>query len=100
MVAIKQDTVRMWLKDVPVDKVFWCSDGKVLGNLKELASALGGMGEEIYQHHVSGDKNDFSKWVRDVIGDVTLVNELKKAKTLTTAARCVKGRLERLQARA
>ena len=99
MVAMKKDTTRTWLKDVPKDKVFWCSDGKVLASLKELASALGEMKEETYRHHVSGNKNDFSKWVREVIGDSALANELNKAKTLPAAARSAKSRLEWLQVR-
>jgi len=100
MLAKKKGINRMWLEDVPGDKVFWCADGKVFRNLKELASALEGMREEIYRHHVSGDKNDFSKWVSDVIGDVTLADELKKAKSCATAARRVKERVELLKAKA
>jgi hypothetical protein len=98
--AVKQDIIRMRLEDVPGDKVFWCSDGKVIKNLKELASALKEMTEEIYLRHANGEKNDFSNWVRDVIGDVTLAYQLKKAKTRVTAARRVKDRLEWLKAKA
>jgi hypothetical protein len=98
--AVKQDIIRMRLEDVSGDKVFWCSDGKVIKNLKELASALKEMTEEIYLRHANGEKNDFSNWVRDVIGDVTLAYQLKKAKTRVTAARRVKDRLEWLKAKA
>ena len=44
-------------------------------------------------------KSDFSNWVRDVIGDGTLANQLQKAMTETTAARKVEVRLDWLKAR-
>jgi hypothetical protein len=90
----------MRLEDVPGDKIFWCCDGKVIRNLKELASALEEMTEEIYLRHANGGKSDFGNWVRDVIGDVTLAYQLKKAKSRVTAARRVKDRLEWLKERA
>ncbi|MFH1672276.1 MAG: hypothetical protein ABIF87_02445 [Pseudomonadota bacterium] len=100
MIAVKQNTIVMRLEDVPEDKVFWCCDGKVLKNLNDLALALKEMTEEIYLSHVNGNKNDFSNWVQDVIGDVTLSHQLKKGKTSFTAARRVRDRLEWLKARA
>jgi len=92
--------MRMRLEDVPQDKVFWCNDGRVLRNLKGLASALKEMKKDIYSYHANAEKNDFSNWVRDVIGDVALAYQLRKAKTRETAARCVLERLEWLQERA
>ena len=100
MLAVKQDIIRTRLEDVSGDKVFWCGDGKVIKNLAELASALEEMAEEIYLRHASGGKNDFSNWVRDVVGDAPLACQLKKARTRVTAARRVKDRLEWLKARA
>ncbi|MBU2534735.1 MAG: hypothetical protein ABIK32_00975 [Chloroflexota bacterium] len=100
MVAIKKDIIRKRLSEVPDVKVFWCCNGRELKNLRELATYLPEMAEEVYQRHVSSVNNDFSNWVRDVIGDVTLANELKKAGSRATAARLVKNRLEWLQTRA
>jgi hypothetical protein len=100
MIAVKQDIIRIRLEDVSGKKVFWCGDGKVIKNLMELAAALKEMTEEIYLRHVNGEKNDFSNWVNDVVGDVTLAYQLKKAKTRATAARRVRDRLEWLKTRA
>lgn len=100
MIAINQDKIRKWQNQVPDDKVFWCCDGRVFRSLKDLAAALKEMSEEIYQRHVNSEKNDFSNWVHDVVGDVTLAYQLKKAKSRVTAARRVKDRLEWLKERA
>ena len=100
MIAIKQDKMRKLQKQVPDDKVFWCCDGRAFRSLKDLAVALEEMSEEIYQRHVNGEKNDFSNWVHDVVGDVTLAHQLRKAKSRETAARRVTDRLEWLKERA
>ncbi len=100
MVAIKQDKIRKWQNQVPDDKVFWCCDGRVFRNLRDLAEALKEMSGELYKHHVNSEKNDFSNWVHDVVGDVTLAYQLRKAKSRVTAARRVKERLDWLQERA
>ncbi len=60
------------------DKRFFCVDGKVFGNLKELADGLKSMSEETFSSHVNSEKNDFSNWVADVIGDKKLAENLRK----------------------
>lgn len=57
-----------WLGDVPTDKVFYCCNGEVYRNLSELESALERMQDEHFVYHVNVEKNDFSNWVRHVIG--------------------------------
>ncbi len=99
VIKIKKEVAELWLRDVPQDKVFWFHDGKVVKNLDELATTLREMTEETFQYHATGDKNDFSNWVRDVVGDVTLANQLQKATIQATAARKVETRLNWLRAR-
>ena len=89
---------RSWLGDATDDKLFWCHDGRVLRNLDELAAALNEMAEETYLYHANIEKNDFSNWVRDVIGDATLAGQLTKAATQKAAARKVDMRLGTLRA--
>lgn len=96
MVA-KREISRSWLKNVSQDKVFWCRDGRVIKNLEELAAAMREMAEETFHYHATGNKNDFSNWVRDVIGDVTLAKQLEKTTINTTAARRVEARLDWLK---
>ena len=80
------------LSDVAADKVFWCHDGRVLKNLDELGAALREMSEETFQYHVTIDRNDFSKWVEDVIGDHELSAVLKHSSTRSQAGKLVANR--------
>ncbi len=95
---IKGKLDKSWLDDVPEDKVFWCHDGGVVKNLEELFNALRKMSGDTYHYHASRKKNDFSSWIRDVIGDAALAGELVKTATKTAAAHKVEMRLHSLQA--
>lgn len=86
------------LTEVPQDKFFWCYDGRVLKNLDELAVGLQQMSDETYHHHVTGEKNDFSNWAFDVIGDAILAAELQGVLGRDSAAEVVKKRLTQLRA--
>jgi hypothetical protein len=85
------------LGDVAADKVFWVNNGGVLKNLDELAVALKEISLEQYAYHVNKEKNDFSSWVRDVVCDKTLADELAKAKTKAAALKAVKSRIAKLR---
>lgn len=103
MATVRKDIMKgrldkSWLDEVPEDKVFFCHDGRVVKNLEELSNALRKMSADTYRYHASREKNDFSSWIRDVIGDATLAGELVKTATNTTAARKVEMRLHSLQA--
>lgn len=76
--------------DVAPEKAFWVRDGQVLKNLKDLAVALEKMSEATFKYHVTKEKNDFTKWVKDVFGDEKLAKELSTAKTAKAAANKVK----------
>jgi alpha-amylase len=95
----KSNPISARLADVPADKAFWCCDNHVLRNLDELAAALQGMSDQTYGYHVNGEKNDFTKWVRDVIGDATLAKNLDKTADRASAAHAVTARLARLRAK-
>ncbi|MBD3313154.1 hypothetical protein GF345_01805 [Candidatus Woesearchaeota archaeon] len=57
---------------VPIEYAFHLNGGKVLTNLKELAEALESMDEGTFSHHANEGKNDFSRWVMDVINEKNL----------------------------
>ncbi len=99
VMVTNKEIYQSWLANVAQDKVFWRHDGGVVKNLDELAAALREMSEETFRYHATGDKNDFSNWIRDVIGDGTLASQLHKAMTQGTAARKVETRLGWLKAR-
>jgi len=93
MVRITKSVVEKRLGDVSQEKQFWCHDGRYLKNLQELEANLEQITEEAFRHHVNETKNDFSNWVRDVIGDDKLSRDLQKSATRTQAAKSVAERI-------
>ena len=93
MVIVTKSVAEKRLADVSQDRQFWCQDGRVLKSLQELESALREMGEDTFRHHSSEARNDFSNWVRGVIGDEKLARDLSKSKTITQAAGKVADRI-------
>lgn len=100
MVKITKKIALQWLADVPQDKQFWCADGRTLKNLSELQAALGDMSQDTFRSHANEAKNDFSNWVRDVIGDEPLANDLQKSQTQSQAAQVVADRVAQLRRKA
>jgi hypothetical protein len=99
VIKTKKEVAEMLLEDVLPDMVFWFHDGRMVKNLDELATTLREMTEETFYYYVTGGKNDFGNWVRDVIGDLILTRQWKKATTQATAACRVETRLNWLRAR-
>ena len=64
------------LIDVKKDRVFRVHNGPVIHNLHELADSLEHMSELTYNHHVNSEKNDFSAWVHDILGDDILASNI------------------------
>jgi hypothetical protein len=89
---IKLDAARI-LADIDGDRRFFCQDGCVIKNLTELVDCLKHMTEEVFYHHVTSEKNDFSNWIRDVLGDEKLAGELNNASTPQEASKIVTERL-------
>ena len=88
-----------YLADVPQEYVFWCCDGQILKNLKELRDAFAVMTEDTFAYHVNAAKNDFHNWVRDIIKDEDLASDLLKAADTRTGARVVTERIAFLSGR-
>lgn len=65
------------LDDVHDDKRFFVCDGTVLKNLKELEVALMKMSYDTFSYHVNQDRNDFSAWIHNVLGDEELAKLIK-----------------------
>jgi len=82
-----------YLADVPEEYVFWCCDGRILKNLRELCDALGAMSDDTFTYHVNAAKNDFHNWVKDIIKDDALASDLLKAADTKTAVTVVMERI-------
>lgn len=84
------------LGEVSQDKIFWVNDGKALKKLSELEAALKEMSDDTFRYHVNENKNDFYKWVGEVIGDDKLAQDLLRNTSRLQAARAVGTRISTL----
>lgn len=65
----------------PEEYHFVLSNGEKLKDLRDLVNALEIIPEDVFRHHVSEMKNDFSNWVRDVFKEHSLAEELKRMRS-------------------
>jgi hypothetical protein len=86
--TLKQETDKH-IVDVPAEYAFWCNDGRIIKNMRELKEALEQMDDAIYVYHANAEKNDFSTWVKDVLADEKLAWALSKSMDRPEAARRV-----------
>jgi hypothetical protein len=78
---------------VQEEYAFRCHDGNIFRDMKELADGLFNMSDEVFAHHVNLDKNDFSNWVKNVLKDEKLANDLATTSIKTQASWWVATRL-------
>lgn len=95
---LKQDAERM-LGTVPQEQAFWCCDGRMLTNMRELEEALASMPDEAFAYHSNSEKSDFGNWVSAIIGDEKLARDLWKSQNRMQAAKCVSTRVSFLDAK-
>jgi hypothetical protein len=81
------------LTKAPAEYVFWCHDGSIFSDLLELAEGLRTMSDETFTFHANPEKNDFSNWIRDIIGDGELADELMMVTSRPEAITCVIARI-------
>ncbi len=81
-----RDQAQKLISNVPEDKVFWSHDGQVFRNLYELERGFNSMNEETFRYHAGANKNDFGTWVREVIGDDQLAQDLERSSNRLDAA--------------
>ena len=99
IVKISREEAKRRLGDVPDEKRFWCQDGKAIKNLKELRKALIDISDETFHYHLSEGRNDFSKWIREVVGDERLANELAKVRSRLQASQALAERISFLESK-
>lgn len=99
IIRVTREMATARLADVPIDKQFWCADGRTLKNLAEMVAALNEMSDETFRYHSNETKGDFNNWVRDVIGDEKLARDLKKSTNRLEAAKNVAERIAWLKSK-
>ncbi|MEM2121741.1 MAG: hypothetical protein QXU20_03750 [Candidatus Woesearchaeota archaeon] len=68
-------------EEIPSEKEFILNDGRRLKNLRELLEALKTMDNNLFNHHVSPERNDFANWIKDVFKKEFLAEKVLNAKT-------------------
>lgn len=99
IIKISREEAERRLSNVPEGHMFWCCDGSILRNMRDLEEAFYSMKDETFAYHSSEYKSDFSNWVNDIIGDDKLARDLIKARDKVRAAKCVSDRIAFLSAK-
>lgn len=99
IVKISKEEAKRRLGDVSNDKRFRCHDGKNIKNLRELGKSLNDMSDETFHYHLGEGRNDFSKWIREVVGDDKLAGDLSKTKSRMQASQAVAERISFLESK-
>jgi hypothetical protein len=79
---------------------FYLSNGIAIKSLSELLDHLKEMDENTFRQHVNQERNDFSEWVSNIIGDKTLGRKIKELKERDEIAKAVEIRVDFIRRRA
>ncbi len=93
----KKPDAKKILSTVQPDKAFWVNNGPILKSLEEFAAALKKLKPEQFLHHVNKQKNDFAKWISEVVGDTILAQRIRVLKTKEAMAKAVQQRISALK---
>ena len=94
------DEDSLLLKETAPEFYFRLFDGRQLKSVSELLTALKDMSDYVFYHHVNAERNDFSAWINDIIGDKALANDLVSSKSKESALKKVQKRLSSLKKKA
>ncbi len=68
------------LKDAPETQYFLFCDGHPVKNVTQLADKLEHIKDEVFNHHVTENRNDFVNWIKDVFREIELAEEISGLK--------------------
>lgn len=79
---------------------FWTCKGWIIRNIYELKDSIDVMDEYTFRYHVNEDnqKNDFSKWIDEVLGDHELMLSLRDVYDKDWYVRVIEDRIKQLEA--
>jgi hypothetical protein len=97
---ITEREAQKYLSQVPEPNVFWCNDGSVFRDIKELKEALAIMSDHTFSYHCNDSKRDFSNWIRDIVGDEKLAKNLESVSGRQQAFKVVEERCSLLVSKA
>ncbi len=93
-IKVKKPYPRRFLRNVSPENSLWIINGDIVKSLRELLKELKIMNDEAFRYHVNKERNDFSKWVKEIIGDRKLAVGLKKSKTRDKALKAITNRIK------
>lgn len=81
------------------EQYFRLNDGSQVKNLYELSKVLEKMPKNVFNHHVTEEKNDFSNWIKDIAGDKELAEKLIDVKTAKIMSKYINKRIKAKEAK-
>ncbi len=87
------------LSDCRPDQSFWTCHGRVVRNIHEMADTIEALNDWAFNYHVNSDnmKNDFSKWIEDVLEDPDLALRLKFVRDKKEYVKIIRERIVQLE---
>lgn len=84
---------KKFLASAGANALFWIHEGSSVKDLKELKDALKKASNDQFAHHVNAEKNDFSRWIEEVLRDRDLAKKLIQCKTRLGTVRAIEAHL-------
>jgi ElaB/YqjD/DUF883 family membrane-anchored ribosome-binding protein len=94
--SIKAEDIDIVMSNCEPEHQFITKKGDTIKNITELAQKIKQMDEETYIHHANEQRNDFSNWIKDVLKDEELANEIKRSKNKQETANRIDDKIKRL----
>lgn len=87
------------LHDTAPQEAFWTCHGTTIRNIYELLSTIKVLNDYAFRYHVNLDheKNDFAKWIEEVLKDKELAKKLKNIYDKELYARIIERRIRELE---
>lgn len=67
-------------KEIDPKNYFILKRGEIIKNIDELINSLKDMPDDVFEHHVNLEKNDFADWVRHVYDEEELAKKISTKK--------------------
>ena len=97
MTKVTEAQARKILADAHSEQCFWMHDGGVVKNLYQLEEAIKHISDEQFAHHCNHTKNDFSLWILEALGDVSLADSLKDVTKKESCLKKIHARIRELE---
>lgn len=83
------------LIDASTESVFWFMDGKSVKNIKELLEMLQNISDNVFSHHVNKERNDFARWIHDILDDEELARKIWRFKSKNQIIKLIDSHLKK-----